>query len=148
MLTVSKKVSAGMYVRVFTDGGARGNPGPAGTGVVIKDAEGKILAAFGEYLGETTNNQAEYRAMVAALERAKALGATEVDAYADSELLVKQLHREYKVKNAGLAPLFVRAWNLAQSFRLCTFRHIPRERNREADALVNAAIDHRGLVSG
>lgn len=133
-----------MHVRTFTDGGARGNPGPAGIGVVIKDARGKILAAFGDYIGEMTNNQAEYRAMIAALERAKALGATEVEAYADSELLVKQLNRQYKVKNKGLAPLFVKIWNLAQSFTQCTFRHIPRERNREADAMVNQAIDRAG----
>ena len=136
-----------MNVRVFTDGGARGNPGPAGLGAVIQNASGKVLEAFGEYLGETTNNQAEYRAMIAALERAKALGATEVDAFADSELLVKQLHRVYKVKNAGLAPLFIRIWNLAQSFERCTFRHIPREQNREADRMVNAAIDRRGRVA-
>ena len=132
---------------VFTDGGARGNPGPAGIGVVIQDARGKALAAFGDYIGETTNNQAEYRAMIVALERAKELGATEVDAFADSELLVKQLNRVYKVKSAGLAPLFVKAWNLAAGFRRCTFRHVRREENREADRFVNAAIDRRGRVS-
>lgn len=137
-----------MKLIVFTDGGARGNPGPAGIGVVIQDAQGKTIEAFGDYLGETTNNQAEYRAMVAALERAKALGATDVEAYADSELLVKQLHRVYKVKNSGLAPLFVKIWNLAQSFTSCTFQHVRRERNREADAMVNAAIDARGRVRG
>ncbi|MBI4142848.1 ribonuclease HI family protein [Candidatus Uhrbacteria bacterium] len=135
-----------MHVRVFTDGGARGNPGPAGFGVVVQDAHGKVLEAFGEYIGETTNNQAEYRGMIAALERAKSLGATEVDAFADSELLVKQLHRVYKVKNAGLAPLFVKIWNLAQSFRTCTFTHVRREQNTGADAMVNAAIDARGAV--
>jgi len=135
-----------MNVRVFTDGGARGNPGPAGIGVVIQDASGKQIAAFGEYIGETTNNQAEYRAMIAALERAKALGATEVDAFADSELLVKQLNRQYRVKNAGLAPLFVAAWSIAQSFTRCTFRHVRREQNKEADRMVNAAIDRRGSV--
>ena len=135
-----------MHVRVFTDGGARGNPGPAGIGIVIQDAAGKTIEAFGEYLGETTNNQAEYRAMIAALTRAKAMGATEVDAFADSELLVKQLHRQYKVKNAGLAPLFVQVWNLAQSFSSCTFRHVRREQNKAADRMVNAAIDARRRV--
>lgn len=135
-----------MRVRVFTDGGARGNPGPAGIGVVIQDAQGKTLEAFGEYLGETTNNQAEYRAMIAALTRAKELGATDVSAFADSELLVKQLHREYRVKNAGLAPLFVQVWNLAQSFASCTFTHVRRERNKNADKMVNAAIDARRSV--
>lgn len=137
-----------MKLVVFTDGGARGNPGPAGFGVVIQDAHGKVVEAFGEYLGETTNNQAEYRGMIAALERAKALGATEVAAFADSELLVKQLHRVYKVKNVGLAPLFVKIWNLAQSFTRCTFTHVRREQNKGADAMVNAAIDARGPVVG
>ncbi|MDO8425126.1 MAG: ribonuclease HI family protein [bacterium] len=135
-----------MLVRIFTDGGARGNPGPAGTGVFITDADGKTLAAFGEYLGEMTNNQAEYRAMVAALERAHVLGATEVEAFADSELLVKQLNRQYRVKNAGLAPLFVRIVGLAQRFRRCTFTHVRREQNCDADRMVNAAIDARGRV--
>ena len=135
-----------MRVRVFTDGGARGNPGPAGIGVAIQDADGKTLEEFGDYIGETTNNQAEYRAMIAALERAKALGATEVSAFADSELLVKQLHRQYRVKNPGLAPLFVKVWNLAQSFSSCTFQHVRRERNKDADRMVNMAIDRRGRV--
>lgn len=135
-----------MHVRTFTDGGARGNPGPAGIGVVIKDAHGKVVEAFGDYLGEMTNNQAEYRAMIAALERAKELGATEVDACADSELLVKQLNRQYKVKNRELASLFVKVWNLAAGFQRVTFRHVYREQNKEADALVNQAIDLRKKV--
>ncbi|MBI4433563.1 ribonuclease HI family protein [Candidatus Uhrbacteria bacterium] len=135
-----------MKVQVSTDGGARGNPGPAGLGFVIRDANGRTIEAVGEYLGETTNNQAEYRAMVAALTRARELGATDVEALADSELLVKQLHRQYRVKNAGLAPLFLAVWNLAQSFRSCTFRHIRREQNRAADRMVNLAIDRRGSV--
>lgn len=135
-----------MHLRIFTDGGARGNPGPAGIGVVIQDASGKEIEAFGEYLGETTNNQAEYRAMIAALTRARAMGATEVSAFADSELLVKQLHRIYRVKNAGLAPLFVQVWNLAQQFTKCTFQHVRREQNKGADAMVNMAIDARASV--
>lgn len=135
-----------MKLIIFTDGGARGNPGPAGIGVVIRDAQGKTIEQFGEYLGATTNNQAEYRAMVAALERAKALGATDVEAFADSELLVKQLNRVYRVKNAGLAPLFLRAWNLAQGFSTCTFAHVRREQNKDADRMVNMAIDARAAV--
>lgn len=137
-----------MRVKIFTDGGARGNPGPAGIGVAIQDAHGKTIEEFGDYIGETTNNQAEYRAMIAALERAQVLGATDVEAFADSELLVKQLHRTYRVKNAGLAPLFVQVWNLAQSFASCTFQHVRRERNKDADRMVNAAIDARGSVRG
>lgn len=135
-----------MRCRIFTDGGARGNPGPAGIGFVITSDVGETLAAFGDYIGETTNNQAEYRAMIAALERAKALGVTDVSAFADSELLVKQLNREYRVRNKDLAPLFLRVWNLAQSFARCSFSHVRREGNRDADRLVNAAIDARGKV--
>ncbi|MFH1430381.1 MAG: ribonuclease HI family protein [Candidatus Uhrbacteria bacterium] len=137
-----------MLLKSFTDGGARGNPGPAGIGVVLRGTDDAIVERFGEYIGETTNNQAEYRAMIAALERAKELGATEVEAHADSELLVKQLHREYRVKNPDLAPLFVKIWNLAQGFSRCTFTHVRREQNKDADAMVNAAIDARGRVDG
>ncbi|MDO8462861.1 MAG: ribonuclease HI family protein [bacterium] len=137
-----------MKLSIYTDGGARGNPGPAGTGIVIKDEAGAVVAAFGEYIGETTNNQAEYRAMLAALSRARELGATHVEAFADSELLVKQLNREYRVKNAGLAPLFVQLVTLAQGFQRCTFAHVRRAQNKEADALVNRAIDARGRVDG
>lgn len=134
-----------MKVTLQTDGGARGNPGPAGLGFLVKE-NGKILFAQGKYLGETTNNQAEYQALIAALAKAKELGATEVLCLMDSELIVKQMQLKYKVKNAGLAPLFLKAWNLTKNFQTCTFKHVPRERNHEADALVNMAIDRRGTV--
>ncbi|NQU84047.1 MAG: ribonuclease HI family protein [Parcubacteria group bacterium] len=125
---------------IFTDGGARGNPGPAGIGVFIKD-----VGEYKEYIGETTNNQAEYKAVILALEKAKDLGADELDFYLDSELVVKQLKREYKVKNIGLAPLFLKVWNLSMGFKKVTFTHVRREKNKEADRLVNEAIDeHRG----
>jgi ribonuclease HI len=125
---------------IFTDGGARGNPGPAGIGVVIKSGN-ETIESFGSYIGETTNNQAEYRALIAALARASTLHAEEVQCKLDSELVVKQMLREYKVRDKGLQSLFLEAWNLAVSFKKISFSHIPREENSEADAEVNAAID-------
>ncbi len=129
-----------------TDGGARGNPGPAAIGVVLENESGKVVKKFGRYIGETTNNQAEYQALLAGLEAAKKLGATEVTCYLDSELVVKQLSRQYKVKDKGLAPLFVKVWNLAQSFASVTYSHVPREQNRRADALVNQALDDQATL--
>ncbi len=125
----------------FTDGGARGNPGHAGIGVIIKNEAGETLEAYGRYIGETTNNQAEYKALLSALERAKELGAEEVACHLDSELVTKQMNREYKVKDAELAKLFVKIWNLTQEFKKVTFQHVYREKNTEADAMVNEAID-------
>ncbi len=130
-----------MKLIIYTDGGARGNPGPAAAGIVIKDEHHKILAEFGHYLGETTNNQAEYRALVLALEKAKDLNGTEVQCFADSELMVKQLNHQYKVRDADLAPLFLKAWNLSTAFKKISFHHIPRERNKEADKIVNDTLD-------
>ena len=126
---------------VYTDGGARGNPGPAACGVVIKTNDGRTVKRFGRYLGQTTNNQAEYQGLIAALEEAHRLGVTIVRCHLDSELLVKQMKREYRVKNKGLQPRFLKAWNLAALFKQVTFVHIPREQNREADAEVNKALD-------
>jgi len=126
---------------IHTDGGARGNPGPAGLGVFVTDPEGRVVLEHSRYLGETTNNQAEYRAVIDALEHAKELGAEELDFFLDSELVVKQLHHEYKVRDADLAPLFLRVWNLCVGFRKVRFTHIRREANQDADRLVNEAID-------
>lgn len=126
----------------FTDGGARGNPGPAAYGVVVKDETGKILHAEGRYIGETTNNQAEYQGLVAALAAAKKLGATEVKCFLDSELIVKQMNREYKVKDLGLQTQFMKAWNLMNEFKKVSFTHVRREYNKEADKLVNEALDN------
>jgi ribonuclease HI len=128
-----------MKTILHTDGGARGNPGPAGIGVVL-EIDGR-KEQFKKYIGEATNNQAEYQALILGLEKAKAAGATEVECLLDSELVVKQLNREYKVKNEGIAPLFVKVWNLAQGFEKISFKHIFRESNKEADRLVNEAID-------
>lgn len=126
---------------IFTDGGARGNPGPAGIGAIAKDEEGKAVFEISEYIGETTNNQAEYKAVLAAIEKAKEVDAVELDFFLDSELAVKQLNREYKVKNEGLAPLFVRIYNATMNFKRVTFKHVPRDMNKEADALANKAMD-------
>lgn len=126
---------------IYTDGGARGNPGPAAIGAVLYDEEKNTVAEVSEYIGETTNNQAEYKAVIAGLEKARELGAAEVDFFLDSELVVKQLKREYKVKNQDLASLFVKIHNLLLDFQKSSFTHVRREFNKEADALVNKALD-------
>lgn len=128
-------------VIIHTDGGARGNPGPAGIGAVLTDESALLVAEVSEYIGEATNNQAEYKAVIAALEKAKALGAVEVNLFADSELVVKQLKREYKVKHPELLPLYSKVYNLSLGFKKITYTHVRREFNKEADALVNKAID-------
>ena len=132
-----------MKLTTFTDGGARGNPGPAAIGVVIKDSAGKNIAAYGEYLGETTNNTAEYMAILSALKRAHALGADTVECFLDSQLVVEQLNRNWKVKEPHLQKLFVQAWNAAAQFKKASFIHIRREKNKEADAFVNKTLDAR-----
>ena len=126
---------------IHSDGGARGNPGPAGIGAVLNEENGIVIAEISKYIGETTNNQAEYQALIAGLEKAKELKAEELDCYLDSELVVKQLNREYKVKNAELAPLFLKVHNLSLSFKKIKFIHIRREYNKEADRLANEAMD-------
>jgi ribonuclease HI len=126
---------------IYTDGGARGNPGPAGIGAAIYDQAHRPIGEISEYLGVATNNQAEYRALIAALRKASELGAVELECYLDSELVVKQLNHEYKVKNKDLAPLFLTIHNLSLNFKKITYRHIPRERNKEADRLANEAMD-------
>ena len=131
-------------VIIYTDGGARGNPGPAGIGAVIYSEHKKILAEVSEYLGVATNNQAEYRALIAAFRKAADLGAKELDCYLDSELVVKQLKGEYRVKDKDLARLFLDIHNLSLGFKKISYTHIPRERNIEADRLANEAMD-RGM---
>lgn len=126
---------------IYTDGGARGNPGPAGIGAVLYDEHKKIVVEISKFLGVATNNQAEYQALIAAFKKAAVLGATELDCYLDSELVVRQLRHEYKVKNKDLAPLFLTIYNLSLSFKKITYTHIPREQNQEADRLANEAMD-------
>lgn len=129
---------------IYTDGGARGNPGPAGIGAAIYDEHKKMVAEVSEYLGVATNNQAEYKALIAAFRKAADLGAKELDCYLDSELVVKQLKGEYRVKDKDLAKLFLDIHNLSLSFKHISYTHIPRERNKEADRLANEAMD-RGM---
>lgn len=132
---------------LYSDGGARGNPGPAGIGVVLLDGE-RVVAEISRSVGETTNNQAEYQALLAGLEQAREFGASEVDCKLDSELLVEQLNLRYKVRNHDLAAWFTKVWNVAQQFHRVTYTHIAREQNTRADRLVNRAIDatRRGLA--
>ncbi|MDP2944701.1 MAG: ribonuclease HI family protein [bacterium] len=128
-------------VIIYTDGGARGNPGPAGIGAVIYNERKKIIAEISEYIGGATNNQAEYKALIAAFRKAVDLGAKELDCYLDSELIVKQLKGEYRVKDKDLALLFLDIHNLSLSFKKISYTHIPREKNEAADRLVNEALD-------
>jgi ribonuclease HI len=132
-------------ITIFTDGGARGNPGPAGIGIVIDGlASGK--KTFGEYIGETTNNEAEYRALITALQKLKKLIGKEkpeqIDCYADSELVVKQLNGEYKVKDINLRGLFMEVLKLKSELKMpMSFHHVKRAKNAEADELVNRVLD-------
>lgn len=134
---------------ISTDGGARGNPGPAAIGAVIANDQGSVRKEISEYIGETTNNEAEYRAVIAALKKLKALvGKAEVKkssvlVLADSELLVKQMNGEYKIENANIQKFFLELWNLKIDFGKVTFRAVPREQNKAADRLVNQALDSR-----
>ncbi len=131
-------------VIIYTDGGCRYNPGPAAIGVVIQDASGIVLAAISDYIGQGTNNQAEYQAVIAGLERAQALGASNVEIRTDSQLISEQMNGRYKVKDAALKPLFQKAQALSRRFQNFKIVHIPREKNREADRLVGMALSSRG----
>ena len=131
---------------VHTDGGSRGNPGPAAAGFVIDDAQGRRLCARGFFLGRATNNVAEYTALVRALEAVQALGAEAVAVYSDSELLVRQMEGRYKVKSELIRPLFEQARALARGFATCDIVHVRREKNKDADRLVNQALDTGGDV--
>ncbi len=127
-------------VIVHTDGASRGNPGEAAIGVLMEDEQGKRLATISERIGHATNNQAEYRAIIAALERAIALGARRVEIFSDSELVVKHIRGEYRVKDSGLRTLFVTVSNLRALLPEFAIYYVPREANSEADALANAAF--------
>ena len=130
-----------MKARLFTDGGARGNPGPAAYAFVLEAEDGTVLAAEGQAIGVATNNVAEYSALVAGLERAVELGLDEVDVVSDSELLVKQMLGDYRVKNEALRGLSLEALRLARRLRKVTYRPVRREHNELADRLVNEALD-------
>lgn len=147
-----------MQIEIFCDGGARGNPGPAAAGVVIKQAKAaratcppkpasggrRWIKQFGKYLGPNlTNNQAEYHAVIEGLRAAKKYKPDKVTVFMDSELAVKQLNLRYKLKNAGLKKLFDQVMTLKLSFPVVEFKYIPREQNKEADRLVNKALNSR-----
>lgn len=130
-----------MRLTIYSDGGARGNPGPAAAGFVIYEKE-KELWAEGKFLGQNiTNNQAEYRSLILSLEKAKELGAEEISVFLDSELIVRQLKREYKVKDSTLAVFFSRVEGLLSGFKSFSIGYVPRDQNKRADFLVNEALD-------
>ena len=130
-----------MKARLSTDGGARGNPGPAAYGYVLEAEDGAVLAAHGEKIGVATNNVAEYSALIAGLEKALELGVGDVEVVSDSELLVKQMRGEYRVKNEALRELSTRAARLAREIGAVTYTAVRREHNELADRLVNEALD-------
>ena len=130
-----------MKATLFTDGGARGNPGPAAWAFVLEAADGTVLDARGEAIGVATNNVAEYRALVAGLERAVEAGIDELEVISDSELMVKQMRGEYRVKNRALQELSLEASRLARRIGSVRYRAVRRESNKLADSLVNEALD-------
>ncbi len=132
-----------MKVIIHTDGGSRGNPGPAAAGFTLDDADGHRLQAKAFFLGETTNNVAEYTALIKALEAARKLGAKQVTVHTDSELMVRQLSGAYKVKSESIRPLFEHVNELRSQFESCLVRHVMREKNADADRIVNQALDAR-----
>lgn len=132
---------------IYTDGGSRGNPGPAGTGVVIADANGKIIKEYSNFIGIKTNNEAEYEAIIFGLQKIKALLGkekiknTEIEIKTDSQLVARQLLGKYKIEEERLFPLFIKIWNLKINFGHIKFTEIPREKNKKADKLANEAMD-------
>jgi ribonuclease HI len=136
-----------MKVVVHVDGGARGNPGPAAAACVISAPDGQTLAEHAQLLGHTTNNVAEYRALLLGLEHARELGADEIDLIGDSELIAKQVLGQYNVKNAAMKPLHSEAIAALAQFAKWSIRTVPRAQNADADALVNAALDQQRAAS-
>lgn len=135
---------------VYTDGGARGNPGPAAIGVVIQDDKGKTIKRYGERLGIKTNNEAEYEAVIFALQKLKAIYGREktkkiqIDLRMDSEFVARQLNGVYKIEEERLFPLFIKIWNLKMDFGKINFTHVPRTQNKEADRILNEVLDGKG----
>ena len=127
-------------VVIYADGASLGNPGPAAIGAIIKDEQGNLVSSISQRIGTTTNNQAEYRAIIAALEKAVSLGAREVELRSDSELVVKQINGRYRVKKATLRPLYQKVVQLIGSLDGFAINRVPREQNREADRLANRAL--------
>ena len=140
-----------MKLVVYTDGGARNNPGPAAIGVVITQ-EDQTLKKYSDFIGQATNNQAEYQAVIFALKKIKLLfgkkksKTMEIEICLDSQLMVKQLNHQYKIKEKDLQLLFLKVWNLILDFGQVSFKHIPRQQNKEADRLVNQALDNQEKI--
>lgn len=134
-----------MKLVVFTDGASRGNPGPASFGLTVSDTSGKILLEVGEYIGKTTNNVAEYTAVLKALQKIKEkfslVGDIEISFFADSKLVVEQLSGRFKIKSLHLKQIYDEIRLIAQEFKIVTFTHVPRAKNAEADRLANKALD-------
>lgn len=128
-------------LKIYTDGGARGNPGPAGIGAVVYNEKGELILEVSEFIGNTTNNQAEYKAVVSVLEKITEFNPEEINFFLDSELVVKQLNGDYKVKNPALKPLFLKIKELTKDIKKLSFSHIRREFNKQADHLANLAMD-------
>ncbi len=143
-----------MKIVIYTDGGSRGNPGPAAIGVILTDEKGKVIKEYAEKIGRATNNEAEYEAVIFALQKAKLLFGkkkikdTEVEVKMDSEFVSKQLNGKYKILDRKIEQLFLRAWNLKVDFKKITFTYIPRNKNLEADRLVNQALGSRKRIQG
>lgn len=139
------RVEGGVHekLRVYSDGAARGNPGPAGAGAVLVAPDGTVVERLGRFLGRNTNNYAEYMGLILGLERARELGARQIEVMADSELMIRQLGGRYKVKAENLKPLYAEAMALLRAFDEVQLRHVPREQNQDADEMSNRAIDER-----
>jgi len=139
-----------MKIVVYTDGGSRGNPGPAAIGVIFTDEKGKVIKEYAQKIGRATNNEAEYEAVIYALQKAKLLlgkkkaKIIEMEIRTDSEFVTKQLNGQYKILDRRIEQLFLKTWNLKIDFGKVVFKHIPRSENREADKLVNLALDYKG----
>jgi ribonuclease HI len=141
--SVRKPLKKDRFFSVYVDGASRGNPGEAGAGAVIKDIEGNVIKRLKRSLGVTTNNVAEYKALILGLKEAQRLGCSRIRVFVDSELVVKHVKGEYRVKNEGLRPLYSKAMHLLEGFKGFEISHITRNKNVEADRLANKAIDRR-----
>jgi len=143
-----------MKIIIYTDGGSRGNPGPAGIGVIFTDEKGKVIKEYAQKIGRATNNEAEYEAIIFALQKAKLIFGNkkaktmEMEIRTDSEFLAHQLNGQYKILDRKIEQLFLKTWNLKIDFGKVVFKYIPRQENREADKLVNRALDYRGERGG
>lgn len=137
---------------IYTDGGSQGNPGPAAIGAVFCNQKNQVIKKYSQYLGETTNNVAEYKAVIFALKKFKALfgkklaKSTEIELRSDSELLIRQLNGEYKILDEKIQPLFLKVWNLKFDFKKVKFKLISRNKNKEADTLVEEAFKNQSSV--